>query len=138
MSKTDLSKMMQERSPLMNREGRESVEPADLYSKQNVPTKPAVQPEPVLPQLAAGDTAAYTDAVTMQRQMVDMQRTMSYLMSAVKESARIERQPLMKYTTHLPIDTVKKIKRFALEKDLRDYQVMQRAIEEYLNRHPLE
>ena len=117
---------------------RESVEPADLYSKQNVPLKSEPLPEPELLQVSKGDSVAYTDAVTMQRQMVDMQRTMSYLMSAVKESARIERQPLMKYTTHLPIDTVKKIKRFALEKDLRDYQVMQRAIEEYLNRHPLE
>lgn len=135
MSKSDLSKMMQERSPLVN---RESIEPAELYSKQNAPTVQFSEPETELPLVTDGDTPAYKDAISMQRQMVDMQRTMSYLMSAVKESARIERQPLMKYTTHLPIDTVKKIKRFALEKDLRDYQVMQRAIEEYLNRHPLE
>ena len=126
---------MQERSPLVN---RENIEPAELYSKQNPSMVQFSEPKVEAPLVTDGDTQAYKDAISMQHQMVEMQRTMSYLMSAVKESARIERQPLMKYTTHLPVDTVKKIKRFALEKDLRDYQVTQRAIEEYLNRHPLE
>lgn len=135
MSKSDLSKMMQERSPLVN---RESVEPADLYVKQNIPPISPVQQESEPSYNDNGDSAGYSDAMTMQRQMIEMQRTMNFLMTAVKESARIERQPLMKYTTHLPVDTVKKIKRFALERDLRDYQVMQKAIEEYLVRHPIE
>ena len=39
---------------------------------------------------------------------------------------------VVKYTTHLPPETVKEIKRLALENDLKDYQVVQEAVEHYL------
>lgn len=39
---------------------------------------------------------------------------------------------VVKYTTHLPSETVKDIKRYALENDLKDYQVVQEAVERYL------
>lgn len=38
----------------------------------------------------------------------------------------------IKYTTHLPLETIKELKRYALDNDLKDYQVMQEAVGEYL------
>lgn len=37
-----------------------------------------------------------------------------------------------KYTTHLKPEVVKELKRYALENDLKDYEVMQEAVELYL------
>lgn len=37
-----------------------------------------------------------------------------------------------KYTTHLRPETIKAVKRHALEQDWKDYEVVQRAIDEYL------
>ena len=39
---------------------------------------------------------------------------------------------VVKYTTHLKPETVKELKRYALENDLKDYEVMQEAVGLYL------
>ena len=39
---------------------------------------------------------------------------------------------VVKYTTHLKGETIKELKRHALDNDLKDYQVMQEAVEMYL------
>jgi len=39
---------------------------------------------------------------------------------------------VVKYTTHLKPEVVKELKRYALENDLKDYEVMQKAVELYL------
>ena len=39
---------------------------------------------------------------------------------------------VVKYTTHLKPEVVKDLKRYALENDLKDYEVMQEAISMYL------
>jgi len=41
---------------------------------------------------------------------------------------------VVKYTTHLKPETIKELKRYALENDLKDYEVIQEAIEMYLKR----
>ncbi len=46
-----------------------------------------------------------------------------------------ERPELEKYTTHLLPSTIKALKRFAFERDLKDYEVVQVAISEFLERH---
>ena len=38
---------------------------------------------------------------------------------------------VVKYTTHLKGETIKELKRHALDNDLKDYQVMQEAVEMY-------
>ena len=38
----------------------------------------------------------------------------------------------IKYTTHLPLETIKELKRHALDNDLKDYEVMQEAVSMYL------
>ena len=39
---------------------------------------------------------------------------------------------VVKYTTHLKQETIKELKRYALDNDLKDYEVMQEAVEMYL------
>jgi len=39
---------------------------------------------------------------------------------------------VVKYTTHLKAETIKDIKRYSLENDLKDYEVLQEAVENYL------
>ena len=40
----------------------------------------------------------------------------------------------IRYTTHLPLETIKELKRYALDNDLKDYQVVQEAIDRFLKR----
>ena len=39
---------------------------------------------------------------------------------------------VVKYTTHLKEDTIKEVKHYALDNDLKDYQVIQEAVTNYL------
>ena len=41
---------------------------------------------------------------------------------------------VVKYTTHLSPQTIKSVKRYALDTDRKDYEVIQEAVEEYLKR----
>lgn len=43
--------------------------------------------------------------------------------------------PVFKYTTHLPRETIKAIKRYALEHDRKDYEIVLEAIEAFLQAH---
>jgi 5-methylcytosine-specific restriction endonuclease McrA len=38
----------------------------------------------------------------------------------------------IKYTTYLPLETIKELKRYALDNDQKDYEVMQEAVSMYL------
>jgi hypothetical protein len=39
--------------------------------------------------------------------------------------------PIVKYTTHLRRDTIKAIKRYAVEYEIKDYEVVQKAIDQF-------
>ncbi len=39
---------------------------------------------------------------------------------------------VIKYTTHLTAQVIKDLKRYALENDIKDYEVMQEAVEKFL------
>jgi len=39
---------------------------------------------------------------------------------------------VVKYTTHLTAKIIKELKRYALDNDLKDYEVMQKAVEKFL------
>ncbi|MFJ5234534.1 hypothetical protein ACIQBJ_32105 [Kitasatospora sp. NPDC088391] len=41
------------------------------------------------------------------------------------------KQQVVKYTTHLPAGLIKWVKREALERDMKDYQLMQLALESF-------
>ena len=50
-------------------------------------------------------------------------------------STQVDKSPYVKYTTHLLPSTIKALKRFAFDHDLKDYEVVQVAISEFLERH---
>lgn len=38
---------------------------------------------------------------------------------------------VVKYTTHLPAEMIKRVKREALERDMKDYEIVQQALEDF-------
>jgi len=48
---------------------------------------------------------------------------------------KTEKPQVEKYTTHLRPTTVKSVKRWAFEHDMKDYEVVQLALDEFLDRH---
>ena len=120
MAKLDLSKMMQERSPLAS---REAVEAVDLYTKPQVKTKPRKL-------LTKADIRQAENMMEMLRRNEEIRK------GDFVENYAIERttEPtVLKYTTHLAPMLIKAIKRIALESDIKDYEVVQAAIIEYLD-----
>ena len=47
-------------------------------------------------------------------------------------TSSLKKQKVVKYTTHLTAKVIKEIKRYAIDNDLKDYEVMQEAIEKFL------
>ncbi len=55
--------------------------------------------------------------------------------TTVSQPNRKPAKPLVeKYTTHLRAETIKAIKRLAVETDRKDYEVVQQALDEYLRK----
>jgi hypothetical protein len=48
------------------------------------------------------------------------------------QAVKTTKPRVVKYTTHLKPETIKELKRYALENDLKDYEVIQEAVEMYL------
>jgi hypothetical protein len=47
-------------------------------------------------------------------------------------STQVDKSPYVKYTTHLLPSTIKAVKRFAFEHELKDYQVIEAAVLAFL------
>ena len=48
------------------------------------------------------------------------------------QTVKATKPQVVKYTTHLKPETIKEVKRYALENELKDYKVIQEAVELYL------
>ncbi len=48
---------------------------------------------------------------------------------------KTEKPQIDKYTTHLRPKTIKAVKRWSLDHDMKDYEVVQQALNEFLERH---
>ena len=107
----NINDLMSRRTPLAQ---REVVEPVDMY------TNPQVD-KTTRPQ-AGNDTSVQADEAT--NPLAD--KTTSRLVDK-----KIKPQ-VGKYTTHLRPETIKGIKRAALDSDRKDYDVVQAALAQYL------
>jgi hypothetical protein len=130
MSKKDLNKMMQERSPL---KPREAITPVDLYTNPQtvLPTSPQVDkptnpqvdtPPPVKDEARGKEENSGHNHITTKLQVV---KTTS------RKVAKTAKPQVDKYTTHLKTETIKTIKRAALDGDVKDYQIVQMALDSY-------
>lgn len=112
--------MMEQRSPLAPREAVEAVE---LYTKPLERTKPR-------------RIRTRADIRQAENMMELLRRNEAIRNGDFVENYAIERttEPtVLKYTTHLAPMLIKAIKRIALESDIKDYEVVQAAIIEYLD-----
>ena len=114
MSKNNLKDMMNKRTPLTQPQ-REVVEPANMYATPQVDKPTSIQ---------VGNTTS-TQVDNSTNQQVD---------DPTSPPTKKSTKPLAeKYTTHLRPDTIKAIKRAAVETDQKDYQIVQQALDAYLN-----
>lgn len=104
-----VKEMMAERKPLM----RKSVEPVNIYS-----APPAA--ETVEPKQARVAPQQSKPAATQ-----------------VKADGQGDTEPLRPYSSYLRKGQVKGIKLRAVERDIKDMDIVQEAIDEYFKNHPL-
>ena len=109
--KGKLNDMMSRRTPLTQ---REVVEPVDMYTNPQV-DKPA---EPQVVEDTSGE--------------VDIPTTLLVDKAVSSQDHKKVKPQVEKYTTHLRAETIKAVKRAALESDRKDYEVVQAALDQYL------
>ncbi len=111
MSKKSLSERMSARTPLQQ---RQAVEPVNMYTSPQVdkPTSSEAHSE-TSPQ---GDMS--TDPQTRNTTSPQVGKTTS--------------GQVHKYTTHLRQETIKAVKRAAFERECKDYEIVQQALDAYL------
>jgi len=119
--KTKLVEMLKKRNPLIPQ--REAVTPVDLYTKPQ--TVKATNPQGYNKSIQVDKTTKPQVVKTTNRQV---DKPTNPLVDKTA-SSRVE-----KYTTHLNHKTIKAVKRYALETDRKDYEVMQEAVGEYLKK----
>ena len=102
--KTKLKEMLIKRNPLLDTK-REAVTPVNLY------TKPQVDSEGIQ---VDKNTSTQVDKQTNTQE--------------VKPTT----PRIVKYTTHLKPETIKALRRYAFDHEIKDYQLVQEAIDAYL------
>ena len=119
MKRDKLKDAMARRSPLAQ---RESVEPVDLYAAG----ADGQEPDAVLDSLAASNKRA--------RRQVDMS-TKRNVELVTRDPDGEGEVPRRRYTTYVRPETIKAVKRLAVEGERNDYEIVQDALDEYLSRH---
>jgi len=104
-----IKEMMAERQPL----ARKPVEPVNIYG-----TPPAIE-----------ETEPKPARVSPQKSKPTITKDVAV--------AQDDTEPLRSYSTYLYQGQVKGIKRRAVERDIKDMQIVQEAVDEYFKNHPL-
>jgi hypothetical protein len=115
MSKKELDKLMQKRNPLPS--NREQITPANLYDNASIPASQHTGTP--ANQLASTPASPPTVKPTS-------------LTTGKPASQHTGKQAVTKYTTYLNTDTVKRLKRYAFDNEIKATKVIQEAIDKYL------
>ena len=102
-----LKDMLIKRNPLLDTK-REAVIPVDLYTKPQVDKTTSIQVVKATKPQVGKPTSLQTGKGTSPQ--------------------------VVKYTTHLKPETIKKLRRYAFDHDLKDYDVVEKAVGEHLER----
>jgi hypothetical protein len=132
MNKSDLSKMMDERSPLT---ARPVVETVELYTKkpsENVVknTRSGNIPKSINDTIPTGQI----EEKKLRKELEKIDDDYRKLKDQIREAKRIKNASRQRYTTHLEPSLVKSLKRYAFENDVKDYEVARDALMEYLSK----
>jgi len=107
MSNKKLTDQLANRSPLGNRGGREAVVPANMYGQPQ--TDKSTNPQDGKGTNGQHETSGNGAA-----------------------TEKTTKPQVEKYTTHLRRETIKAVKRAALDRDRKDYEIVQAALDAYL------
>lgn len=107
MSNNKFADKMASRSPLGPRSGREAVVPADMYNQPQTDKTTNPQDD----KGTNGQHETPTNGVS---------------------AGKTTKPQVEKYTTHLRRETIKAVKRAALDRDSKDYEIVQAALDAYL------
>lgn len=112
MAKQNLKDLMAKRNPLFQTE-REAVQPADLYTSPQVDKTTSRETDKETKPQVSKTTKQQTDKTSS------------------REGVKTETQKIEKYTTHLRHETIREIKREAVESERKDYEIVQEALNKY-------
>ena len=116
--------MMAQRNPLT----RAAVAPVDIYNP--APAAPKVEPEvPTKTEAAPKQEKKEEPAKTVKKETPNLK-----MAQATTKKIEVTDTP---YSTYLFKKQVKGIKLRAIEEDVNDKEIVQRAIDEYFKNHPL-
>lgn len=122
MAKMSTKELMAARNPLT----RPKVAPVDIYA----PSAPVAEPE--VKKVVAKPTKIASAAKPKSKAASS---TDSRASKAIK-SGFTDDDPVNPYSTYLRKSQVKAIKFRAIERDLKDQNIVQEAVDEYFRRHP--
>ena len=120
MKRDKLKDTMARRSPLAQ---RESVDPVDLYSLSLDGEQQNDTSDKTVSQQVEMSTRGQTDNLTKQ-----------YAHKPTNQPVGEGETPRRRYTTYLKPETIKAIKWHALDHERNDYDVVQEALDQYLQR----
>lgn len=112
--------------------------PQELMASRNPLTRTAVTPVDIYSQ--AQPPVAEVKTEQNRKPHTDEQTKKPILESKGRKDAEVkktdhESKPVVPYSTYLSPEKIKKIKWRALERDTKDYRIVQEAIDEYFERH---
>jgi hypothetical protein len=102
-----------------------------LYSKLYEPTKPAQPKKEESTQVHKPTSVQVDKPASTQVDKTTKPQTNKTTSAHVVKTTKLQ---VVKYTTHLKPDTIKGVKRQALEEDRKDYEIVQEALEDYLKK----
>src|SRR6266508_6246180 len=111
----DIRQLIQQRNPL-----RQKVQPVDLYAT---------------PSVEETENHVSSDETESSKQASD--ETSQQASTETENHANLETRKQMaitkkRYATYLRTDTIKRLQRYAFDREVPDYQVVQEAIDDYL------
>jgi len=131
----DFSQQLQQRVPnaLKQEQERVIVKPVDMLAPQDESLQ---EDKTINPQEDKAESAQEDKSTNPQRDearsiQVDKPVKIQSEKDTNIQTAKNTSPQIVKYTTHLRPDTVKAIKRYAVEYETKDYEVVQKAMDQF-------
>lgn len=125
----DFSQQLQQRSPDALKQERVVITPIDRLATQEQEEKPQVD-KTTYPQTEEKISPLVDKATNVQTNEAASLQVGKETSGQNHKSTSGE---IMKYTTHLRPATIKTIKRYAVEHELKDYEIVQKALDQFFH-----
>lgn len=127
MSSKKFADTLASRSPLVR---REAVEPVNMYTNQQVDkTESGQTPKDTNGQTGKTTTPPAPETIGGRAPVTTSPQTAE---TTSGEAGKTTKPQVEKYTTHLRPATIKAIKRTAVDRECKDYEIVQQALDAFL------